>query len=62
MYGYFQVKFKRHTNGMSNQWIEPINNDKVWYEKVIWKITPPELIHRGRYTDITGSFKFDESI
>ena len=34
----------------------------IWYEKVVEKIAPPELIHSGSCTNVTGSFKFDENI
>ena len=47
---------------MSNQWKWPINNDEICYEKVVQKISPPESIHSGRRTGVTGSFKFDENI
>ena len=38
------------------------NNNEIWYEKVVRKTAPPEPIHSGRCTGITGSFKFDENI
>ena len=33
---------------MSNQWKCPINNDEIWYEKVVQKIAPPGPSHSGR--------------
>ena len=50
------------TPAMLNQWKWPINSDEIWYEKVVEKIAPPELIHSGSCTNVTGSFKFDENI
>ena len=50
------------TPGTSNQLKWPINNDEIWYEKVVWKIAPPEPIHSGRCTGVTRSLKFDENI
>ena len=40
------------TPGMSNRLKWPIN-DEIWYEKVVWKIAPPEPIHSGRRTGVT---------
>ena len=50
------------THGMSNQWKWPLNNDEIWYEKVVQKIALSESIHSCRRTGVTGSFKFDENI
>ena len=50
------------TPEISNQWKWPINNNEIWFEKVVQKIAPPEPIHSGRRTGVTGSFKFDENI
>ena len=37
-------------------------NNEVWYKKVVSKIAPPEPIHSGSRTAITGFLKFDENI
>ena len=62
MYGPFMVKVMHHKPEMSNQWEWPINNFKIWYEMVVQKITPPEPIHSGRRTGVTGLFKSGENI
>ena len=50
------------TPGKSNQWKWPINNNEVWYEKVVQKIALPEPIHGGRHTGVTVLSNFDEKI
>ena len=62
MYDLSQVKVMNRRPGMSNQWKWPINNNEIWFEKVIQKIAPPKPINSGRRADVTGSFKFDENI
>ena len=62
IYDPIQVKVMHYTPGMSIQWKWPINNDEIWYEKVVQKIVPPESIHSDRCTSVTGLFKFDENV
>ena len=59
---YSQYIVMHCTHGMSNQWKWPLNNDEIWYEKVVQKIALSESIHSCRRTGVTGSFKFDENI
>ena len=47
---------------MSKQWKWPMKNDEIWYEKVVQKSGPPEPVHSGRHTEVTGLFKFDKNL
>ena len=62
MYGTFQAKIMHCTSGISNQLKWPINNDEIWYEKVVWKIAPPEPIHSGRCTGVTTFLMYFSNI
>ena len=62
MYNLFQEKVRHCTPEMSNQRKWPINNDELWYEKVVQKIALPKPIHRGRDTSVTVSFKVNDKI
>ena len=42
--------------------VKMAKNNGVWYKKFVSKIAPPEPVHSGSCTTVTGFLKFDENI